>query len=88
MLIFLLTVHRGNPSKSTCLNITQGSIAQGLEHWSCKFNSLLCGIVLYTYYNLGSHFFIAGLYFISLEYKHTHVIFIMSLFSGAFITIN
>lgn len=53
-----------------------------------KYNSLLCGIVLYTHYNLGSHFFIAGLYFISLKYKHTHVIFIMSLFSRAFITIN
>ena len=50
MLIFLLTVHRGNPSKSTCLNIT---------HY-------FSGIVLYAYYNLGSHFFIAGLYFIEI----------------------
>ena len=77
MLIFLLTVHRGNSSKSTCLNITQGSIAQGLEHWSCKFNSLLCGIVLYTYYNLGGHFFIDGLYFIEIQ---THPCYIYNVF--------
>ena len=77
MLIFLLTVHRGNPSKSTCLNITQGSIAQGLEHWSCKFNSLLCGIVLYTYYNLGGHFFTDGLYFIEIQ---THPCYIYNVF--------
>lgn len=72
MLIFLLTVHRGNPSKSTCLNIT---------HY-------FSGIVLDTYYNLSSRFFIAGLYFVSLKYKHTHVIFIMSLLPRAFMTIK